>query len=178
MKNEEDEYIRQREFSRVDAHVPFEASMVPSEKQQNMRSRVSGQIDPVEYSNMADHEDKVLNDWLRMLDAKLNAVINMLSFQRDGFSALPFVNINISGAGIRYTSEQWYNKGDILEMKIMLPLMPPVALYLYGIVVNAEKLTNSYNIGVKFTNIDEDIQDLIVQFVFKKQRELLREKRK
>lgn len=175
---EQEQLAGLREFSRVDAVIPLAVSLVPVEERDKVKSHVSGQIDMVEFQTLPEVEDKVLNDWLKMLNAKLDAVINMLTFQREGFSSLPFARVNISGGGLSFTSKQWYNREDVLELKMLVPLMPPVALYLYSEVVKSEKLDNAYSIAVKFLQMDEQIQDLIVRFVFKRQRDFLREKRR
>jgi len=166
-----------REFSRIDAYIPLQARLVPKEEKQNIRSKVSCEAVMAEFRTLTDVEDKVLSDWLRMLNAKLDAIINMLTFQREGFSALSFVKINISGSGLSFVSTEQYNQGDILELKMLFPMLPPVALYVYGEIVKVESAMNGFEIAVKFIAMDEDIRDEIIKFVFTRQRELLRQKR-
>lgn len=178
MVDEDKMHANMREFSRVDAYIPLQARLVPKEERQNIRSKVSGEAVMAEFRILTDVEDKVLSDWLKMLNAKVDAIINMLAFQREGFSALPFVKVNISGAGLMFPSSEKYNQGDILELKMLLPMMPPIALYIYGEVVNIEGQVNNYETAVKLIEIDEDIRDEIVKFVFKRQREILRENRR
>lgn len=177
MQND-DRYMRMREFSRVDAHVPFAVRVVPPEERPNIRSKISGEAILAEFQALTDVEDKVLSDWLKMLNAKLDSIINMLTFQREGFGSLPFAQVNISGGGLGFNSREKYNQGDVLEMKMILPTMPPVALYIYGEVVKVEQQINGYAVAVKFIAMDEDIRDEIVKFVFRRQREILREKRR
>jgi len=74
-------------------------------------------------------------------------------------------------------SDSPYNKGDILELKTVLEAPSPVALYLYGEVLKCEKLNAGYRIAVQFINIEEDIRDHIVRFVFYRQRQILRQKK-
>jgi hypothetical protein len=177
-RKEDDRFMKMREFSRVDAHIPFEVHLVPTDERHNIRSKISGETVLSEFQTLTDLEDKLLSDWLKMLNAKLDSIINMLTFQRDGFSSLPFVKVNISGGGLNFSSPDKHNIGDVLEIKMMLPMLPPVALYIYGEVVKVEKQINSFNTAVKFIAMDEEIRDEIVKFVFKKQREILREKRR
>lgn len=176
MQNDE-RYMRMREFSRVDAHVPFSVRVVPPEERPNIRAKISGETILAEFQTLTELEDKLLSDWLKMLNAKLDSIINMLTFQREGFGSLPFAQVNISGGGLGFNSREKYNQGDVLEIKMILPMMPPVALYIYGEVVKIEQQINSYAIAVKFIAMDEDIRDEIVKFVFRRQREMLREKR-
>jgi c-di-GMP-binding flagellar brake protein YcgR len=44
-------------------------------------------------------------------------------------------------------------------------------------VVNCEPKDKGYRVGLKFINIDEDVRDNIVKFVFHRQRQILRQKR-
>ena len=178
MKNSDDRSLRMREFSRVDAHIPFSVRLVPTEEQKGMRSKITGESILAEFQTLTDLEDKLLSDWLKMLNAKLDAIINMITFQREGFGSLPFMQVNISGGGLSFFSQEKYNIGDVIEMKMMLPMIPPVAMYIYGEIVKLESHSNGNIIAVKYTAIDEEIRDEIVKFVFRRQREMLREKRK
>lgn len=175
---DEERYLRMREFSRVDAHLPFTVRLVPPEERATVRSRVSGEAALAETRALPDLPDKLLNDWIKLLNAKLDAVISILTFERDGFGCLPVAPLNISGAGIGFVTAEKYSLGDVLEVKMILPMMPPTALYVYGEVVNAEKRMDCWYIGTKFVAMDEEIRDAVVKFVFKRQREILREKRR
>ncbi len=56
--------------------------------------------------------------------------------------------------------------------------MPPVALFVYGEVVNVEQTAKGFMTATKFVAVDDDITDEIVKYVFKRQREILREQRR
>jgi c-di-GMP-binding flagellar brake protein YcgR len=86
--------------------------------------------------------------------------------------------VNISGGGMSFSAKENYKPGNILELKMLLPLLPPVALYLYGEVVKTQSQPEGPLIFVKFIAIDEEIRDELVKFVFKRQRDILREKRR
>ncbi len=178
MIREDDKYMNMREFSRVDANIPFEVRLVPPEERKNIRSKVSGDAVLAEFRSLPDLQDKLLADWMKMLNMKLDAIINMLIFQREGFGSLPFNHVNISGGGLSFASKNRYSQGDVLELRMMLPMMPPIALYIYGEVVKIDTQGSGFMIGIKFIEMDEEIRDEIVKFVFKRQREILREKRR
>jgi hypothetical protein len=72
-----------------------------------------------------------------------------------------------------------YQPGDVLEIKMMFPTIPYVIYYTYCEVVRIEKgMDELYQTSVEFTEIDEDIRDKIAKYVFEKQREILRKKRR
>lgn len=178
MQTDDERYIGMREFSRVDAHIPLEIYRVPPDKREGIRSKISGEAFPAEMRALPDLDDKLLTDWLKMLNAKLDALIGMLVLQREGFCSLSLADVNISGGGMSFTSRERYGIGEVLELKMMLPLLPPIALHAYGEVVKEELLADGCRCAVKFIAMEEEIRDEIVKFVFKRQRDILREMRK
>ena len=172
----EETYQRMREFSRVDAIVPLGVRLISPEEKQRIKARISGEINFIR-APLDEPMDKVLAEWLKMINSKLDYLINLWSFKEEGFSSLSTTEVNISGGGMSFVSDLSYNKGDILELKAVLESPSPVALFLYGEVVKCEMINNAYRVTVKFINIEEDIRDYIIRFVFHRQRQLLRQKR-
>jgi len=60
----------------------------------------------------------------------------------------------------------------------MLPASPFVVYYLYGEVVKSEALGDLWQHSIEYTEIDEDIREQIAKFVFERQREIIRKKRR
>lgn len=178
MLRDDERYREMREFSRVDARIPLEVSRVPGGMREGLRSRISGETVPSEMRALPDLGDKLLTDWLKMLNTKLDTLISMLVLQKEGFSSLSLADVNISGGGMSFVSREEYGRGEVLELKMMLPLLPPVALYAYGEVVKEEAEAGSRRIAVRFIAMDEKIRDEVVRFVFRRQRDLLRELRR
>jgi len=52
-----------------------------------------------------------------------------------------------------------------------------VALYVYGEVVAADRRNDSFEIGLKFVAMGDEIREEICRFVFERERQILREKR-
>jgi len=86
--------------------------------------------------------------------------------------------INISGGGLSFAATEPYNRGDILEVMMVLAAGTSVALYVYGEVVAAERRSDGYEIGLKFVAMGDEIRDEICRFVFERERQILREKRR
>lgn len=171
----EENWQKIREFSRVDANIPLEIKLIPKEEKPHIKSRTSSA--PFLYTPVDEPSDKTLAEWIKLINAKLDYLINIFSLHQEGFSQLPVRRVNISGGGMRFTSEQFFNIGDIVELKTVLETPAQVALYLYGEVVNVEKVDKNFLIFVKFINIDEDVRDYIIRFVFHRQRQIIRQKR-
>jgi hypothetical protein len=170
----------QREFSRVDAHIPMEFRVVDHEERKFIRSRVSGETILAEFKSLPDHDDQIIAEWLKTINAKLNAIIRMMTIQHEGFNCLNIRKVNISGGGMSFNagSDKSFSAGEVLELKVMLTMQYPLALFLYGEVVEASKRNEEYDTSVQFIVIDDFIRDEIIRFVFEKEREILREKRR
>jgi hypothetical protein len=166
-----------REYSRVNAHIPFGARVIPADEQEGMWAKVSSQA-PVELGGMPEIKDDALADWLTAMNRKLDLLINMMTQQKEGFSSLPMKQVNISGGGLSFSSRESYNKGDVLEIKMALPLPVPVSVTIYGDVVAVEKRDDLFEIGVKFAAMDDEIREEICKFVFHRERQIIREKRR
>jgi len=166
-----------REFSRVDAVIPLEVRLISAEERENIRSFIAGEASLPEYQIPPEVEDIVLAEWLKMINAKLDAIISALADQNEKVPIISQRKVNISGGGLCFDSAEKYQNGSILEMKIMLPITPVYTLYIYGEVVDARAKNGLYHTAVKFVTIDDEIRDHIVKFVFKTQRDILRKKR-
>ncbi|HIJ59602.1 MAG TPA: PilZ domain-containing protein [Nitrospirae bacterium] len=178
MRTEQDKYISMRDYSRVDAEIPFDIRLINSEESRTVRSKIATDTNITYWTPPREHDDKVLADWLMMINDKLDSILMLLTFHKEGFSTLPYKKVNISGGGMSFYWNCNFPLKSVLELKMLLPIFPPVAMYVYGEVVLSESKEGGWFTAVKFINIEEDIRDEIVKFVFKKQRELLREKRK
>ncbi|HMK55468.1 MAG TPA: PilZ domain-containing protein [Dissulfurispiraceae bacterium] len=85
--------------------------------------------------------------------------------------------INISGAGICFESQTPYATGDFLEIRFMLENVYEGLIAVSVEVLRVERRTKDYCVAVKYVAIDEQIRDLIVKFVFLRERILIQEKR-
>ena len=85
--------------------------------------------------------------------------------------------INISGAGICFESLIPYSAGDFLEVRFMLEDVYPGIISVCTKVLRVESCPKHYCIAVKYECMDEDIRELIVKFVFQRERTLIQEKR-
>ncbi len=168
----------QREYSRVDAYMPLEYKLIDNQHKQYIRSRVAGEIILSEFKSLPEPDDQLVAEWLKTINTKLNSIIRMLTIHHEGFDQLPMRKVNISGGGISFSSDTPYSPGDIIEFKLTLTMQYPLSLFLYGEVVEASKNTPEYDTSVQFIAIDDFIRDEVIRFVFEKEREILREKRR
>ena len=167
----------QREYSRVDAYIPIAYKLIDPQHMKYIRSRVAGELILSKFKSLPDPDDQVIAEWLKTINSKLNSIIRMLTMHHEGFDQLPLRKVNISGGGISFSSDTLFTPGDIIEFKLILTMQYPQSLFLYGEVIES-KQDIEHNTSVQFIAIDDFIRDEIIRFVFEREREILREKRK
>lgn len=165
-----------REFKRVDVYIPIEFRLVPEDERRFAKSRLSDEIALADFNRMPLPEKQPQQEWIVILNAKLDRIIQLLTLQFKGFHALPLKFVTISGNGLSFSSPSGFAPGDLLEIKMMLNSYKPAAFYVYGEVVKAERQAGGYLIAVSFRMTDEGIRDHIIRFVLEAERELLRER--
>jgi len=166
-----------REYSRVNAVVPFGVRLVSPEERESLLSRICNQT-TVDLGGLPEIQDQALAEWLSALNRKLDLILTALGAQKLGFSSLPVRQINISGGGLSFPSSEAFNRGDILEIMTVLSAGASVALYIYGEVVASDRRSDGFEIGLKFVAMDDQIREEICRFVFERERQILREKRR
>lgn len=167
-----------REYSRIDVYIPLTYRLVPEEEHPLVRSRISGEVMLADFKRMPPVADNPKWAWLHGLNEKIDAIIRMLTIQYEGFHSLAFKFVTISGNGIKFSAQQHFAVGDVLEFKMILTMLTPVALFAYGKVVHVEKQTSGCFVSAAFFMMDDVIRDQIVRFTFEMEREALRDRQK
>ena len=174
-----EEECQRREYSRVDAYIPFEYRIVAYEEKNHIQARISGDTadpDLRPLPDIGDH-DYIFGEWLKILNLKLDTVIRLITLQCEGFFGLPFKAVNISGGGMSFLLPQAIALGTILEIKLMLTRNQQIAMFIYSEVTKSEQIDETYLIAVRYVHMDVSIRDEIIRFVFEREREIIREKR-
>lgn len=93
--------------------------------------------------------------------------------------------VDVSGTGLKLICAQKLNKGDILKLIIAPPkALPPFSISALGEVMRVEvvppqpKQPQKYAIGIKYYAMHEDDMELITQYTFQLQREMLSMRRR
>jgi len=166
-----------REFTRVSACIPFSCREVPDTDASYLKSRTLNDPYLTDFSIMPNMEDQMYGEWLKLINAKLDEIIKMMTLQREGFSTLPFTKVNISGNGMSFFSPEPFVKGSTVEARVVLTIINTVALFLYGEVVTVEAVDKGCMIGFQFINMDDVVRNEIIRFVFEREREMIRERK-
>lgn len=122
---------------------------------------------------------------IALLDQKLDHLISMLQSQmRARVEATDFhkAQVNISGSGIRFPSQQLYSKGSHLWIgMVFIGAAPSFRVDAVGrverlssAVKSRGEKTPSVEVGARFVAINDQDSEQILRYVFQKQREMLR----
>jgi len=169
----------QREYSRVDVYIPCEYRIVLEEEIPHVQARISSENMVAEHRHIPcrGDSDPVLEEWLQILNSKLDTIIHLMQVQQEGIFGFPYKTVNISGGGMSLPVKEAIPIGETLEIKVMLPFQQPVVLIIYGRVIKYEIIDGKHFVAVHYTNMDDFMRDIIVRFVFERERELIRETR-
>jgi len=167
----------EREAARIEVVVPVSVRKISQKELENSIARVVGEVPYLSYIQLQDTMDEALNNWLKLINAKLDYLIGLLTREKEGFGDLPLQKVNLSEKGISLKCPEKLNSGDFVEIKIVLDLFGPLGFYLYGRVVWAKDAPEGTLIGVEFVKLPIDIKEKLGLYILNKERELIREKR-
>jgi hypothetical protein len=173
----ETSFQNKREYSRVQAHIPLEIRIVSPEQRRDLQSRTNQKIVPL-MNPPNDVEDPQFAEWLRFLNVKMDMILRYLDKEHENSSNMILKSVMIGGGGFSFVSTEKFLPGDTLEVKMLLPSSIPLLLYLYCEVVHSEERCDGHFNALRFILMDDAIRDKILRFVFEKEREILRAKRK
>jgi len=170
-----------RNYPRINTLLPFGARRLNLKKDEGLQCRVSRGDIVIDETDPLPVKDERLNDWLNMLNAKLNYLIRIAPSQHEIGSSIDFEPVNISGGGMMMITADTYRVGDITEIKMVLQAYPAKILYLYGEITRIDKtphLTDRHTVGMKFLGMTEEVRNEILQFEFKKHGDKLLKKKR
>lgn len=128
-----------------------------------------------------DIKEDAIMSMLQEINQKLDYLINHLIIKQEGIPVDECQEVNLSASGMRVEIEEEVDIGDIVEIKMVLPSFPPVAIQTFGEVVRVHKIERDgkvlYEVGLKFAQMTEEVREEIIQYTLKRQREIIRIKR-
>jgi hypothetical protein len=182
-----------REYFRVEIRLPIEFRRISHDEYLNLENtikygstRIIDKVNEMYFLKGIVSQDEKKKEhmyaYLKLIDKKVDMILDLLCKARDdGLYQGRHINVNISGAGIRFTTDVNLNEGEQVELKVILPIPPyPKITSLCDVVRSSackvEGVTN-WQTALSFKTINEDDRDLLINFIFMKERELLRRKK-
>lgn len=180
-----------REYFRVDDIIPVVAYPIHIDDAKNEEllrkitsSKAFTMMDPLIQTNedesaITTRYDKAekdkLYDMVSEIKAKLDYIISHFILNKEGLADPEKKLVNISASGIRFTVNNAVELGDIMEIKLLLPTYPPVAVFAHGQVKRVKKIDdNKYEVAIEYVNMSESVQNEIIQYTLSHQRESIR----
>jgi hypothetical protein len=120
-------------------------------------------------------ESDKLYDEISDIKAKLDYIINHFIMEKEGLANPEKKYVNISASGIRFTVNHPVKIKDIMEVKLLLPTYPPVAVFAYGEVKRVRDLENGkYEVAIEYVNMSDSVRNEIIQYTLSHQRETIK----
>ena len=165
-----------RSYERTSTLLPFQARRILSGQSEGLECRLT--LGGIVFEDTPPPEvgDERLCRWLNMLNTKLDYLISLTVPQQGGFISMNFEPLNISASGMGLITQESFDKGNVLEIRMVLQAYPAKILQLYGEVIRIKPVPGKpkrYNVGIKFVNMDEHVRNEILKFDFKQHRERL-----
>jgi hypothetical protein len=133
--------------------------------------------EPFKAPEIEEVDLRLLYELIYQANLKMDRILDILEGGRtEKYAVSKNENVNISGAGMRFIADQAFSIGDIIALRIFLPLAIQTQIDVLGEVkkVSESERKGKYCIIVKFIELSEDDREMIIKYVFKRQREILR----
>lgn len=126
-------------------------------------------------------KEETLYRCLKMMDKKLNFVIEQMTTPPDQPGRTLNDVVELSGSGLKFLSETAYSENTLLKIDLIMPGTFEFKVTLIAKVIRTDKLKpkgkgglGPFAVAVHFTEIDEKARDAIIETIFRKQRKLIR----
>jgi hypothetical protein len=187
-----------REYFRVGVRLPIEFRTISYDEYLSLEDAIkcsTAQIvdsinevhflrDLVAHDEVTQKKKGQIYAYVRMIDKKLDMILDLLTKSEDKRTYTNrHIDVNIGGAGIRFVSDVNLSTGTYVELKVILPLLPfPKITALCQVtrgrrIVRADGTTN-WEVALNFLAINENDRDLLVKYIFARERESLRNKKR
>ena len=131
---------------------------------------------------MVDEKDLTIKDPLMLqmltrIDWLLTSILKTLAKDTHLKDAVPqFMNVNLSGSGVRFNAEKEFPVGSLLVLRLILrPFIPIQAIVK---VVRTTKINEGekvyFDTAMEFTEITEDDREAIIRHIIRSQATILR----
>lgn len=179
-----------REFFRIRDRIPLEFRRISRDEflrlQDAIRYNSTQVIDRLhelyflEGHCESGNETDQMHAYMQMINKKLDMIIEILGKSSTGENYTTInTDVDISGAGVRFMCESSLTEEDFVELKIIVPIFPYPKITCLCQVVRVEQRDDAgpRKCALKFMVINEKDQDILINYVFLKERQCLRQKK-
>jgi hypothetical protein len=189
----EDDTDDRREYFRIKDRLAIEVRAISDEEflqlENTIRYNPTQVIDKAydmhflkeSISNDEKEKSQILS-YLVMIDKKLDMLVDFLyKPKKDELFHTSYTEVEVSGNGIKFITDLLINGGDYIEIKVVIPRFPYPKITALSQVLRGEeclvKETMYCEVIARFIVINEEDRDLLINYIFVKDRERLRLKK-
>jgi len=167
--------LEKRQYFRVEDICPLLVRKVPRDSRPG-KSRIVAMIEGCRFED--DAVDETVNPrlWrlLLAMNSKLGLILEKLYIESEGLTEEKKQKISLSETGIGFTIPDRFEIGDLIQVKMLLPIIPFTGIVLYGEVIRVkEHESNEYETALQFLDMDDDVRSVIRKHIFRRQREVM-----
>ncbi len=130
-----------------------------------------------------DNQARMFNQIIE-LHRKMDILIETVAPERRTIVEVPKEqDICISASGIKINLDTPVTPGQIIILCMVLPFIPPINIFVTGEVIRREisgdlftEEDSYFGTAINFTAIKEDDREILIRYIFKKQRDMLRDR--
>ncbi|MBW2644623.1 MAG: PilZ domain-containing protein [Deltaproteobacteria bacterium] len=133
--------------------------------------------EPFKAPEIEEANSELLYNLIYQANLKIDRILNILeSRDSERYVSAGSECVSISGSGMRFVANRNFSIGDIIALRVFLPLVSRTWINVLGEVTSSAESgpENRYDVSVRFAELSEGDREMIVRYVFKRQRELLR----
>lgn len=171
-------WTSKRDYFRVDDFFPVLCRKVDATAMRRASAIISRMdLDPREMESPDPSVSTKVWKMLVDINIKLAMIQERLDLESEGLHKSKSVPVNISASGIRVQLDHQADMNEIYEIKLLLPAYPPIGIVAYGTVVRIDPVANGFYVSFSFEHLTDEVQDAIVQYSLRRQREVIRRER-
>lgn len=168
--------VERRGYFRIDDVIPIIVNPASGDECKQVAKVLSVSEVPNISTPSSEALEGVVNqrlcNMLAEIRAKLDFLINHFILEKEGLLTAEKKMVNISASGIRFTIDKPVKVGDIMEVKLLLPTYPPVAVLAYGEVKRVKSLNEkTYEVALQYINMGDEAREEIIRYTLSHQRE-------
>lgn len=172
-----------RGYARVDDMLRVDYRKVSQEEYDRYGSTPVGIFKNVfgEPPQMPETEEinlELLYKLIYQANLKMDRLLEILeSGDTDRYASVGTEYVTVSGSGMSFIANQAFSIGDTIALRVFLPLVSSTWITVMGKVKSSTSLStkDGYRTAVQFVGLSEGDREMIIRYVFKRQRELLRD---
>ncbi len=120
-------------------------------------------------------------EYLKLMESKISLLAQAVMRQGNDFTDSNMRNANISASGLAFESDIAVEKGQYLEIKLLLTSCLAV-IVIYGKVIYCKEdklgdISMPYQIGIDYINLKEQDREVLIKHVVKRQMQQIREQK-